>query len=78
MKKYFRKGKVVEIKFLDHVEDGDKPLLFSVYGRITDVHRKYVVIAAWIGEEVDHNTKYWTILKSTIQEWYELKRVDNE
>ena len=76
----FRRDMVVEVEFLDHVEDSGEPLRFTVYGRISGVHRKHLVIDSWAytddasSGDADSNVKRWTILRSTIVNAWELRR----
>ena len=75
----FRKGQVVEVEFLDHVEDSSTPLLFTLYGRIVKVDRKYLVVESWSytdrdGDDGDTNVKTWTIVRSTITQAWRLVR----
>ncbi len=77
----FRKGLIVEVEFLDHVEDGSEPISFTVYGRVRQVHRKYVVIEGWAYTDhkipCDSNVKFWTLLRSTIVNWWKLEKTEN-
>ena len=66
-----RVGDVVEVEFLDHVEDGGPPLCFRVYGRVAVVSRKHVEILAWAHADHDEaagdpNEKRFTIVRSAI------------
>ena len=68
-----KKGDVVEIHFLDHVEDGDRALRFIVWGRIDRVYKKSLRIVSWAHENPkdaagsEHGTeKTFTIVKSAI------------
>ena len=73
-----RKGDVVEIHFLDHVEDSHEPLLFYLYGRLIKVDKKYVVVESWAfpkvggAEEGSENVKTFTIVCSTIEQLIKL------
>lgn len=65
-----RKGDLLEVRFLDHVEDGDEPMTCTVWGRVMAVGRTHLNIVGW---EVDadpatkrDNQRTWTILRSTI------------
>ncbi len=68
MRPKFRKGWVYQIEFLDHVEDGDEPIPFRVYGHIVKHDKKSLTVAPWVNldQTVDHNSKTFCILKSTI------------
>lgn len=75
-RKQFRKGMVVKVKFLDHVEDGSEPEEFVVFGQIAEVNRKYICVDSWKyannGISYDDNVKRFTLLRSTILEWKKL------
>lgn len=75
-RKQFRKGMVVKVKFLDHVEDGSEPGEFIVFGQIAEVNRKYICVDSWKyannGISYDDNVKRFTLLRSTILEWKKL------
>jgi hypothetical protein len=69
------KDKDCKIVFLDHVEDGDKPLECVVWGKIIDVCRRFFTVVSWDiiadnEESVKINRKTFTILRSTIVEMY--------
>jgi hypothetical protein len=42
-----RRGHVVAVEFLDHVEDGVRPLSFVKYGRIDHIDVECIVIDSW-------------------------------
>lgn len=76
------KGDVVEIHFLDHVEDGERALRFIVWGRIDRVYKKSLRIVSWAHEDPkdtqgsEHGTeKTFTIVKSAITKLSSLHRV---
>ena len=75
-RKIFRKNQIVAVEFLDHVEDGEEPLHFVIYGRIAKVDKKSIVIVSWCYLDpnlpLDSNNKYHTILKSAITNWNKL------
>lgn len=75
-RKQFRRGMVVRVKFLDHVEDGSEPEEFIVFGQIAEVNRKYICVDSWKyannGISYDDNVKRFTLLRSTILEWKKL------
>ena len=66
-----REGKLMAIRFLDHVEDGSEPADFTVYGKVAKVADDYVCIDSWCYSDdkvpYDRNVKRFTILTSTIQ-----------
>ena len=64
-------GDVVEVEFLDHVEDGGEPLRFLVWGLLAVNGRKHYEILSWAGadrgvEMEACNEKRWTIVKSAV------------
>lgn len=64
-----RRGNVVAIDFLDHVQDGKDPLEFRVFGRVIAVDRRSITVAAWEYADQkapDHNCTTYTIVRSTI------------
>ena len=74
-----RQGDLVEIRFLDHVEDDHKPYEFHVYGRVASTDRKSIVVESWASpdgpsEPGDPNAKSFTILRSTILTLQKLRR----
>lgn len=76
--KRLRRGMLVEIQFLDHVEGGDQPCEFVVDGRVTAVDRRSVTIEAWRyadpRERDKSNVTRFTILRSAIVGWWKLER----
>ena len=66
----FRKGSIMAVYFLDHMEDGDAPEEFVVFGRIATVTRDYIKVRSWdykqAGMPDDGNIKRWTILRKAI------------
>ena len=68
----YRKGQVVSIRFLDHCEDGSKPIEFIVYGRIGKVCKNCVCVDSWeyanTKQPYDTNEKRFTILRSAVLE----------
>jgi len=69
---------IVEVEFLDHVEDGNEPIAFTAYGRLVDVQRKFIIVESWAYFDTkiirDSNVKFWVILRSAITQWYQLER----
>ena len=70
-----KKGDIVQIRFLDHVEDGDKPLDFIVWGRIDRVYKKSIRVVTWAHAKARNPAKFaectektFTIVKSTVTE----------
>tara|TARA_R110002094_G_scaffold137291_1_gene128854 strand:+ start:93 stop:320 length:228 start_codon:yes stop_codon:yes gene_type:complete len=74
-----KKGEIWGIKFLDHVEDGKRPIAFEVFGRVLRVGKRSVTLASWDyaggkGRDLD-NMKTFCIVLSTVIEAQRL-RVD--
>tara|TARA_R110002167_G_scaffold125747_1_gene306147 strand:- start:1230 stop:1457 length:228 start_codon:yes stop_codon:yes gene_type:complete len=74
-----RTGEIWAVKFLDHVEDGKKPIAFEVFGRVMRVGKRSVTLASWDyvggkGRDRD-NMKTFCIVQSTVIEAQRL-RVD--
>jgi hypothetical protein len=42
-----RRGMIVAVDFLDHCEGGSKPIACRVYGKLTGIERKHLVVTAW-------------------------------
>jgi len=62
----------VRVVFLDHVEDGDEPIKFEVFGRVIKKDRTSINVGSWLyiqGDNIidDPNIKSWCIVNSTIQ-----------
>ena len=77
-----RKGNIVEVHFLDHVEDGDKPLEFIVWGRVDRVRKLSLRIIAWAARDASilegchaHTEKTFTIVRSAITKIKNLRSV---
>lgn len=62
---------MVEVEFLDHVEDGGDPYRFFVWGVLVVSRKKHYEILSWahadpMVEQCAHNEKRWTIVKSAV------------
>jgi len=72
----FSRGSIVEVHFLDHVENGDKPYEFVVYGRVAHVDRRSITVECWTysdtRERDKSNVTKYVILKSAITRWWRL------
>jgi len=77
------KGMILEIHFLDHVEDGEGAMEFIVWGKVDRVDKTSLRIVSWAHEnpkalevqDCDYGTeKTFTIVRSAIIDWYHLKR----
>ena len=72
-----QQGKLMAIRFLDHVEDGSEPAEFIVYGRVAKVAEAYVCIDSWVYSDndkpYDSNVKRFTLLRSCIVKAWGLK-----
>lgn len=65
-------GDIVEVEFLDHVEDGGDPICFKVWGRLCKSARQHVEILSWAYSTADEadvpsNEKRWTIVRAAIK-----------
>lgn len=49
--KKVKKGNVVQVNFLDHVEDGEEELRFIVWGRVDMVTKRCLRIVSWAHED---------------------------
>jgi hypothetical protein len=73
-------GDVVEVEFLDHVEDGGDPYRFFVWGVLAVNGRKHYEILSWAHADPSvatcaHNEKRWTIVKAAVTKIVKLKPV---
>ena len=63
-------GDLVAVKFKDHCEQGDEPIEFNLYGRLTKKGTKYITVHCWIyGDDRprwDENEKYYTIVRAAV------------
>lgn len=80
-------GDIVEIRFLDHSEDGEDVLEFIVWGRIRSVTPNAYIIRSWdytslldeaLHGGVGHNCKTFAIVRSAIKEINVLRLADAE
>jgi len=76
MAKRFRRGQIVAVTFLDHVEDGSDPEEFTIYGRLAEVSRRHICVDCWAYVDStkahDDNVKRFTIVRSAIVTWDKL------
>jgi hypothetical protein len=70
----FRRGQIVEVTFLDHVQGDAKPLAIVAFGRLLAIDKTSLTIASWtyadraIHEDpTDGALTCFTILRSTVQ-----------
>jgi len=78
-----QKGDLVEIRFLDHCEDGDDAMEFIVWGRVEKCTKSSILVHSWtFAKETDgasnsnsDNIKTFTIVKKAILELRKLKVV---
>jgi len=62
-------GRVVEVRFADHCENGDGPMPTVAYGRLVDVARGHVILGGWmplLDDATDDSYTRWTIVRSAI------------
>jgi len=74
-------GDVVEVEFLDHVENSDTPLPCIVYGRVRKLTEATIAIESWTFDEpsgVSHhdfdNRKVWGLIRDAVLRIEVLKR----
>lgn len=74
----FRRGQIVEVHFLDHVENGDHPYEFVVFGRVAAVDRRSITVECWAyvdeAEKDKTNVTRYVICRTTITRWWQLTR----
>lgn len=72
-------GDLVQCDFLDHVEDGEEPLVFTVWGRVESINKQRIVIISCAYQDGvkrgDRNEKRWVIIRSTVTQLLKLKPV---
>ena len=84
MAKRLRRGQVVAVTFLDHVQGGGKPILFTVYGKLVAVHKDSLTVSTWTYAETgtavkdaydfkDGNNVQFTLVRSAITRVQHLK-----
>lgn len=65
-----KEGDEVRIRFLDHVEDGQEAIDFTVWGRISLLTKRTIAVECWaytdLEEQDKHNVKMFTIVKKAI------------
>lgn len=64
-----RKGNIVAIEFLDHVNGGNYPWHFVVYGRVNGVTRTSISVDSWDyvkDAPLDENITRHTIVRAAI------------
>ena len=75
-----RVGNMVKIVFADHCEDGDQPLICTVYGVLTVQTREYIIVSSWTVDSDEAtervNNKRWVIIKSCIKSLVQLEVVE--
>lgn len=66
------RGDIVEIRFLDHCEDGEDAIAFIVWGRVRKVTRTSYVVESWAyadpseDDGADCNRKVWSIVRRAV------------
>lgn len=78
MKKPIQSGDIVAVDFLDHMEDGDEPLQFTVYGKVVESTDVFLRIVSWeytldSKDKNPCNEKLWVIVRSAITRTRKLK-----
>jgi hypothetical protein len=75
-----RKGQIVCITFLDHVEDGDEAMECTVYGRLHKTTRIEYLVDSWTCKDPEvheENKKRFVILKKVVLSIKILKEINN-
>jgi hypothetical protein len=77
-----KEGSIVELTFLDHVEDGPEPIEFMVWGRVSGMTKRSLSVECWgyaskvdEASHGDHNIKSFTIVKRAVTAISLLKKV---
>ena len=77
-----RRGQIVEVTFLDHVEGDGVPLEFVVFGRLLSIDQTSLTVASWTYSSprakqcpADPNIKSFTILRSTVKSLHRLGKI---
>lgn len=75
-----RRGQVVKIEFLDHVQAGDNPHRYVVYGELTKISPTALVITTWAYADKslkpdDDNEQRYTIVRAAIVKVTQLKEI---
>ena len=65
-----RRNQIVEIEFLDHTDNSDKPLRFIVYGRVAAENETSITVDSWCYANrrklYDGNVNRHTIVKAAV------------
>jgi hypothetical protein len=66
-----RRGQIVAVEFLDHIEGGTEPMRFVVYGELAAVGRKALSIDSWAYRDKalphDRNERRFVIVRAAVQ-----------
>jgi len=76
-----RKGDIVEVEFLDHIQAGAHPMGCTVYGRVYSTNKKAITVDSWILRKAskvvsEQNVERFCIVRSAIEKVYKLKRAE--
>ena len=67
-----RRGQIVCVRFMDHVQGDDKMMEFNVYGELAGIFPTHLVVDSWAYSDKrkkhDHNETRYTICRSAVQE----------
>ena len=68
--KRVKKGDVVRIEFLDHIENDDEPLTLEVFGRVRLITDNAITVAGWQpvcpDDACSNSETIWTIVRGAI------------
>lgn len=64
-------GDIVVVKFFDHAENVEKPMLLNAYGHLIEKTSKKLVIDSWepvrSKREIEANTHTFTIVRAAVK-----------
>lgn len=77
-----RLNSVIEVRFVDHVENSEELAPVVLYGKLIKKTRTYIVVETWSNPDPKDQEKYsdkdvtkYAIIKKAINEIYQLKRM---
>jgi len=77
-----RLNSVVEVRFVDHVENADELAPVVLYGKLIKKTKLHIVVETWSNPDPKEQEKYsdkdvtkYAIIKKAITEIFQLKRV---
>jgi len=80
-----RLNSVVEVRFVDHVENSEDIASVILYGKLIKKTKTHIVVETWGNPDPEMQKKFsendvtkYAIIKKTITEIYQLKRVSEK